>query len=178
MNTLPIILMAVLFAIAVPGFTPKARKQAKGFSSLPEDRAVGNPDPRVEKALKKLGLKYEVDKDGDFKLIFSVEDDRTQVVFINSTTETLGKMEIREIWSPTAKFSSTPPSALSQALLEKNSTFKIGSYQYKKSGGNYYLVFSAHLSAEAPAEELGSIVAAVAKTADATEKEIMQSDDY
>ncbi len=178
MNTLPIILMAVLFAIAVPGFTPKARMQAKGFSSLPEDRTVGNPDPRVEKALKKLGLKYEVDKDGDFKLVFSVEDDRTQVVFINSTTETLGKMEIREIWSPTAKFSSTPPPALSLALLEKNSTFKIGSYQYKKSGSTYYLVFSVHLSAEAPAEELGSIVAAVAKTADATEKEIMESDDY
>jgi len=100
------------------------------------------------------------------------------VVFINSNTETLGKMEIREIWSPAAKFTSTPPSELSLALLEKNSTFKIGSYQYKKSRDNYYLVFSVHLSAEAPAEELGSIVAAVAKTADATEKEIMENDDY
>ncbi len=131
MNTLPIILMAVLFAIAVPGFTPKARMQAKGFSSLPEDRTVGNPDPRVEKALKKLGLKYEVDKDGDFKLVFSVEDDRTQVVFINSTTETLGKMEIREIWSPTAKFSSTPPPALSLALLEKIAPLRLAAISTK-----------------------------------------------
>jgi hypothetical protein len=89
---LPIVVMAVLFGIAVPGFTPKARLQA------------GEPDQRVEKALKKLGLKYTVDKDGDFKLIFTTEGDRTQVVFINSGTETLRKMEIREIWSPVAKF--------------------------------------------------------------------------
>ncbi len=179
MNTLPIILMVVLFGIAIPGFTLEAPMQTRGFSSLlKEDRFAGNPDPRVEKALKKLGLKYEVDKDGDFKLIFSMEDERTQVVFINSTTETLGKMEIREIWSPTAKFSSAPSSALSQALLERNSTFKIGSYQYKKTSGGYYLIFSVHLSANASAEELGSIVGAVAQTADATEKEIMQNDDY
>jgi hypothetical protein len=77
MKTLPIIVMAVLFGIAVPGFTPKARLQA------------GEPDQRVEKALKKLGLKYTVDKDGDFKLIFTTQGDRTQVVFINSGTETL-----------------------------------------------------------------------------------------
>lgn len=176
MNTFPIILMAVLFAIAVPGFTPEAHPQAK---ILPEEgQILGNPDPRVEKALKKLGLKYEVDKEGDFKLVFSIEEGRTQVVFINSATETLGKMEIREIWSPVAKFTSIPPSDLSLALLEKNGTYKIGGYQYKKSGSTYYLVFAVQLSAEAPAEELGSIVAAVAGTADATEKEIMGTDDY
>jgi hypothetical protein len=180
MNTHPLIWMAVLFATAVPGFIPKARMQAKGFSSLPaEDKTVRNPDPRVERALKKLGLKYEVDEDGDFKLVFAVEDNRTQVVIISSTTETLGKMEIREVWSPIAKFASTPPCDLSLDLLEKHGTFKIGSYQYKKlRSGSYLLVFIVHLSAEAPAEELGSIVRAVAITADETEKEIMESDDY
>ncbi|MDT7942747.1 MAG: hypothetical protein RQ993_05680, partial [Bacteroidota bacterium] len=133
MNTLPIVWMAVLFATAVPGFTPKARMQAKGFSSLPEeDKTVRNPDPRVERALKKLGLKYKVDEDGDFKLVFAVEGNRTQVVIINSTTETLGKMEIREVWSPIAKFASNPSCELSMDLLEKHGTFKIGSYQYKK----------------------------------------------
>ena len=100
MNTLPLIWMAVLFATAVPGFTPKARMQPNRFAFLPaEDKTVRNPDSRVEKALKKLGLKYEVDEDGDFKLVFAVEDNR-------STTETLGKMEIREVWSPIANTNS------------------------------------------------------------------------
>jgi len=180
MNTHPLIWMAVLFATAVPGFTPKARMQAKGSSSLPaEDKTVRNPDPRVEKALKKLGLKYEVDEDGDFKLVFAVEGNRTQVAFINSTTETLGKMEIREVWSPIAKFASTPPCDLSLNLLEKHGTFKIGSYQYKKlRSGSYLLVFIVHLSAKAPAEELGSIVGAVARTADETEMAIVGNDDF
>ena len=166
MKTLPIVVMAVLFGIAVPGFTQKARLQA------------GEPDQRVEKALKKLGLKYTVDKDGDFKLILATQGDRSQVVFINSHTETLRKMEIREIWSPAAKFSSTPPSALSQALLEKNGSFKIGSYAYKKAGDVYVLVFHAQISANASAEELLSVVIGVAMMADATESDIMQTDDF
>jgi hypothetical protein len=121
MNILPTVWMAVLFATAVPGFTPKARMQAKGFSSLPEeDKTVHDADPRVEKALKKLGLKYKVNEDGDFKLVFAIEDNRTQVVIISSTTETLGKMEIREVWSPIAKFASNPPCDLSLELLEKH----------------------------------------------------------
>jgi hypothetical protein len=166
MKTLPIVVMAILFGIAVPGFTPKARLQGSG------------PDQRVEKALKKLGLKYTVDKDGDFKLIFATEGDRTQVVYINSGTEMLRKMEIREIWSPAAKFSSTPPSALSQALLEKNGSFKIGSYAYKKAGDVYFLVFNVQISANASAEELLSVVIGVAEMADATERDIMQTDDF
>ena len=166
MKTLPIVVMAVLFGIDVPGFTPKARLQA------------GEPVQRVEKALKRLGLKYTVDKDGDFKLIFTTQGDRTQVVFINSGTEMLRKMEIREIWSPAAKFSSTPPAALSRALLEKNGSFKIGSYAYKKAGDVYVLVFHAQISANASAEELLSVVIGVAETADATESDIMQSDDF
>jgi hypothetical protein len=180
MNTLPLIWMAVLFATAVPGFTPKARMQAKGFSSLPEeDKTVRNPDPRVEKALKKLGLKYKVDENGDFYLVLALEDNRTQVVIISSTTATLGKMEIREVWSPIAKFASTPPCELSLELLEKHSTFKIGSYQYKKlRSGSYLLVLIVHLSAKAPAEELGSIVRAVARTADETEIAIVGNDDF
>jgi hypothetical protein len=180
MNTFPIVWMAVFFATAVPGFTPKARMQAKGFSSLPEeDKTVRNPDPRVEKALKKLGLKYKVNEDGDFKLVFALEDNRTQVVIISSTTETLGNMEIREVWSPIAKFASNPPCDLSLELLEKHSAFKIGSYQYKKfRSGSYLLVFIVHLSAKAPAEELGSIVGAVARTADETEMAIVGNDDF
>jgi hypothetical protein len=166
MKTLPIVVIAVLFGIAVPGFTPKARLQASG------------PDQRVEKALKKLGLKYTVDKDGDFKLILATQGDRSQVVFISSDTETLRKMEIREIWSPAAKFSSTPPAPLSQALLEKNGSFKIGSYAYKKAGDVYVLVFHAQISANASAEELLSVVIGVAMMADATESDIMQTDDF
>jgi len=150
MNTFPIVWMAVFFATAVPGFTPKARMQAKGFSSLPEeDKTVRNPDPRVERALKKLGMKYKVDEDGDFKLVFAVEGNRMQVVIISSTTETLGKMEIREVWSPIAKFASTPSCDLSPELLEKHgkaqkrlllisfhrSSFCGGAWLYCEGGG-------------------------------------------
>ena len=93
-----------------------------------------------------------MNEDGDFRLVFAVEDNRAQVVIISSTTETLGKMEIREVWSPIAKFASTPPCDLSLELLDKHD---------KKLRSGSYL----HLSAE----ELGFIVGAVVRTADETE---------
>jgi hypothetical protein len=119
-----------------------------------------------------------VTESGNFKLVLPTEGDRTQVVFINSGTQTLKKMELREIWSPAAKFSSTPPSALSQALLEKNASFKIGSYAYEKAGDVYFLVFNVQISANASAEELLSVMVGVAETADATESDIMKTDDF
>jgi len=166
MKTLPIVVMAVLFGIAVPGFTPKARLQA------------GEPDQRVEKALKKLGIKYTLTEKGDFKLVFTTEGDRTQVVIISSRTKTLNKMEIRQIWSLAAQFSSTPPSALSQALLEKNGSFKIGSYAYEKLDDVYVLFFHVQISANASPEELISAVVGVAEVADATESDITEKDDF
>jgi len=173
-------MVAVLMWIALPGLPWKSWLKTGDFQSiLKSEKFVDSPDPRVEKALKSLGLKYEVDKDGDYKLIYAVEGERTQVIFIISQTQKLGKLEIREIWSPVAKFTSAPPATLSQALLEQNASFKIGSYQYKKGGSAQFLVFTAHLPANISPEELGSVLSGVASTADAAEKEITGGgDDY
>ena len=55
-------------------------------------------DLRVQSALDDAGLKYTIDDDGDFRLLFGQEDDRSQLVWINSNTEEYGNMELREVW--------------------------------------------------------------------------------
>ena len=44
------------------------------------------PDARVEKLLKEAELNYTIDEDGDFRLEFALDDDRSQLVWISSKT--------------------------------------------------------------------------------------------
>lgn len=55
-------------------------------------------DHRVEKNLKELEYKYTILKDGAFKLVFNLDDNRSQVVFIESNSENYRNFEVREIW--------------------------------------------------------------------------------
>jgi hypothetical protein len=54
----------------------------------------------VARHLDKLGYTYEVDEDGDYRMVFDVEGDRTQMVYVRSAVEDFGSHNIREIWSP------------------------------------------------------------------------------
>ena len=84
-------------------------------------------DRRVEKKLKKLDFNYKITKKGDFKLMFNVEDGRTQLVFINSNTEEYRDFEIREIWSIAYKSSDEQfPAKVANKLLEDTSRRKLG----------------------------------------------------
>ena len=63
------------------------------------------PDPRVATALDAIGIEPEIDADGDYKLTLKVDEDgnRTQIVYVISSTERYGNLEIREVWAPAFK---------------------------------------------------------------------------
>jgi hypothetical protein len=67
------------------------------LSSSAQIGAKSNADPRLRKTLNSVALKYSEMKDGDFKLHFSVDDERTHLVFAESKTTTLGIIEVREV---------------------------------------------------------------------------------
>src|SRR5207342_782892 len=62
--------------------------------------AAGVPDKIVKAQLDSKSLKYEVDKDGDFKVVYQTTGGRTQLAYVRSTTNSYGSLKIREIWSP------------------------------------------------------------------------------
>src|SRR6266576_3682490 len=86
-------------------------------------------DRRVQALLNDLELKYEIDSDGDFKVAFELESGRSQVAFIRSETESLGKFEIREIFS--VGYTSEGPlnADIANALLIFNGHVKLGSWR-------------------------------------------------
>jgi hypothetical protein len=135
-------------------------------------------DPRIKAVLEELEIMYEVDRDGDYKVLFKWEDDgRSQVAFINSGTERLDKLELREIWSA-AYISEKPLKAkVANRLLEDSFEKKLGSWQVMKTGDQWVGMFTVKIDADADAASIMTALEAVLTSADEMEKELLGSDD-
>jgi hypothetical protein len=137
-------------------------------------------DQRVKTQLDKLGINYSITEHGDFKVIFEMDNDRTQMVFIESNTNKYEGMEIREVKSIAAiknrKSEYTQPLLLS--LLELNQTYKLGAWQIHGGEEPYILQFAIRLSANATQTVLDDSIRLAAYIADEMEKEITNQDDY
>jgi len=135
-------------------------------------------DARVLRALADAKLKYSVNKFGDCELLFSLDDDRTQVVFVNSETEHWGEMEIRSVWA----FGYLSKTRLSQAklerLLKQNGKLKSGAW-HLSDGETIGAVFSVKVAADCDGNALRTVATGVAEQADEMEKLLTSgSDEY
>lgn len=134
-------------------------------------------DSRVTDILTSANIKYEVDPDGDYRVVFGFEDGRSQLAFINSSTENFVGTEIREIWSVGIRGKEPFSAAVANSLLEKNSHYKIGGWELVHQDEEILAVFKVPLSADASESELTSALQTVAIQADEVEKEFVGSDD-
>lgn len=126
---------------------------------------TANPkDASVERRFDQIGMKYEIDKDGDYKVTvkFSLER-RTQMVFVSGTTETLGGMTIRKIFSPAATIATDEiDGTKALELLRDSRVKKLGSWEIE--GANLYLVVK--LPDTLTSAELEAVLMATASLAD------------
>ena len=140
-------------------------------------------DPRVKAALDRLGIQYEVDRDGDYKLTRNVPDSngRTQLVFIDSKTYPVeGIGEIREIWAPAIRSTTPLSSSVANRLLRNSFQMKLGAWEiYGGSRAQAYMaVFSAKVGAELDSDTLRTTIDLVMQNADQMEKELTGKDDF
>ncbi|WP_445514539.1 hypothetical protein [Stenotrophomonas sp. 3(2025)] len=157
------LLSALLIALAAAGTAGAATTT----DSTKADRAVA-------RHLEKLGYTYEVDEDGDYQMVFDVEGDRTQIVYVRSSVEDFGTHNIREIWSPgytsqTKQF----PVAVANRLLEDSQDAKMGGWVKQESTA----MFVVKIDADATADQLSDAIDAAIRTADAMELELTKKDD-
>uniref|UniRef100_A0A7C4CC45 YbjN domain-containing protein n=1 Tax=candidate division WOR-3 bacterium TaxID=2052148 RepID=A0A7C4CC45_UNCW3 len=131
-------------------------------------------DARVRKTLTEAGIEFTVDDDGDFKLIRTLDNGRTQLVYINSGTETFKNLEIREVWAPAHKTTGQFPAKVANDLLLDSFRKKIGAWQtiFKESDNSYLAVFAAKIDADADAPSLNACITAVAQSADEMEEKL------
>jgi hypothetical protein len=134
-------------------------------------------DDRVRKALDSEEIKYEVDKEGDFKVVFDIGEGRSQVAFVNSNTETFHGIEIREVWSVGLVGDGQLSAEVANSLLARNATYKLGGWEIVQQAGKVLAIFKVCVSASATPDELRSILQTVSLVADQIEKEYLHSDD-
>ena len=151
-------------------------------------------DQRVKIALDRIGYKYELDTNNDYKLtpIHTEQTGtsadgkaiwRTQLVYVNSNTERYGTLEIREVLAP-AFLSNGPLSAeVANRLLRENNSVKLGSWRLVlinsgPNSGKYLAMFAAQINADSDSESLRLTIKSVILIADRMEKELTNADDY
>ncbi|MDA1017218.1 MAG: YbjN domain-containing protein [Planctomycetota bacterium] len=139
---------------------------------------VKREDRRLEQVIKKLGWKYSIDADRDFRLEFKVGNDRSQVVYLRSVTHILGGLELREILAPAFRVNSKQCGDLAKDLLHENSKLKLGAWQMVRGGDNCLALFSVKVGADCDAETLRTAVRLVVVAADNKEKQVTGRDSF
>ena len=141
---------------------------------VPAVTFAGTPDPVVKAHLDALEYQYELTDQGDYKVVFKYEDERTQLVFIGSAVETYGEHHVREVWAPAYKSAqgALPPDVANR-LLESSSDLKLGAW----TKADAYAVFVVKLPADATRDALDDALEVAGTTADNMESELTPGKD-
>jgi hypothetical protein len=134
---------------------------------------AADPDP-IGALLDQQKIKYEVDKDKDYKVIYDFsKEKRTQIVYVSGRTEDFEGIKIRSIFAPAAQLKKNSIDGQLKALLEANGKSKFGAWEIVGDD----LFFSARLIEPFTADELGRLLNLVASVADDKEIEISGKSD-
>jgi len=137
---------------------------------------AADPDPIVRAQLESRDIKFDVDADGDFKMIFPVgKTGRTQLVFVRTATTQIGGIKLREIWSPAYRAPDDEfPCDVANKLLLASQDYKLGGWVRQGP----HAVFVVKLAAESPVDELFTALRAAIESADAMERQLTGRDDF
>ncbi len=142
-----------------------------------QDKAPRIADPKIASLLQEVDLKYEVDEDKDYKIVFDYSDDkRSQVVFVDSDVETVDGTNIRSVFAPAANIKKTPLSKKQlDTLLVEAGKMRWG--QWEVMGD--YLYYTIKMMEPFSAKQLDSALRFVSEIADNKEIELSgKKDDF
>lgn len=137
--------------------------------------ASGATDDSVRSRLDLIGYKYEVDKDGDYKLVINyAAEKRSQLVWVSGGTETYDTFRVREIYSPAGRLAADGINGTKALdLLLRSGKTKLGDWEIRGDG----LYYAIKLPEPITADQLHSAIKLVAETADNMEIELSGSRD-
>lgn len=131
-------------------------------------------DPLVRAQLEALDYGFEVDADGDFKLLFDLEEGRSQLAYVISGTEEYGALTVREVWSPAYRAEDGDfPADVANRLLEASHTGKLGGWVRQDD----MAVLVVKVPASATGAELDAAINYAIHVADEMEAELTDGQD-
>jgi len=136
--------------------------------------AATEPDAAIKAQLDSLDVKYDVDKDGDYKVTFDLGEDRSQVVWIRSATDSYGSLKVREVWSPGYKLDGGDlPAKVANRLLEHGHGLILGGWTKQKQ----YAMLVVKIPVSSTPQQLRDAAEFAAGAADEIEKELTPGKD-
>lgn len=132
-------------------------------------------DPVVTALLDQAKVGYELDADGDYKMVVEwTKEDRSQLVFVSGKIEEVGGLRVIEVFSPALAVGDDPmKEGLARDLLGRSWTSKIGSWEF--DGRYVYAV--AKVPASVSASDLSRMIDVIAEVADELEIELSDGAD-
>ena len=132
-------------------------------------------DPALEALLKKADMSYEVDKDGDYKLVVEwKKEKRSQIVFISHAVDELGSLRLYNVFSPAHVFDSAEiDPALARRLLADNTKYNVGAWEL--AGKNLY--YTSKIGTALSADQLHDVIFTTGEIADNLELELSPDKD-
>lgn len=132
-------------------------------------------DPALEALLKKADMSYELDKDGDYKLVVEwKKEKRSQLVYISHEVDDLDGLRLYNVFSPAHAFDSADiDPALARRLLADNTRYKIGAWEL--AGKNLY--YTSKIGVGLTADQLHAVIFTTGEVADNMELELSPDKD-
>lgn len=132
------------------------------------------PDDPVAARLAARGIDYEIDRDGDYRVVYSwAREERSQLVFVSGRAEEIAGQRIRQVFSPAARLTGDLDAAAANGLLRDSQTRKLGAWEV--SGDILYYVIKLPEASDAALLELA--MSAAAEIADDKELELTGGQD-
>lgn len=150
---------------------------AGGVTLAAEPEGSTAADPRVTASLRAAGLDFEMDE-GDFRLAYNLDGDRSQRVWVASGTTRVDRLEMRDVWSVAARGPGEVPADLARLLLKENVRMVLGAWQVNQGQDEYLVVFSAPVEATASPATLQEVIEVVMFSADRIEKQLSPTDAF
>ena len=135
-----------------------------------------NGDSRVVKALTQAKTKYELDKNGNYKVTFGTQGNRSQSAYISSATDNVYDFELRGVFS-FAAFSKTPYSQeITNLLLEQNMVSPSAWAVIKMPDSSFAIVNIMYIPANSDGKKLDSALQNVISLSDEMEERLTKED--
>ena len=125
-------------------------------------------------------MRYKFVDCGQFQVRISLDDGRTQAVYIASDTYHVDRVEVREISSPGFMAEAAPHADIANALLAHNAEVPIGSWRLHRHqhDDGCTAIFSIHISADTTAATLSTVIQEAALAADTVERHFTGDDKF
>ncbi|MGI5843034.1 MAG: S1C family serine protease [Candidatus Xenobium sp.] len=132
----------------------------------------------IRELMDRSGIPYEINENGNFKMVRKLGNGRTQLVLIYGRSWEYNGIKIREIWAPAFRVDGDLSGDLANRLLKMSYEAKIGGWQTLKVEQDSVAIYAIKVVDRLTVEELRTWIDYVASYADTIELEVTGKDDY